>query len=150
MEPKTKIFAILAIFCLLCSACAVCAVEDAGLLSADESILINGDGHGDAIIHPDNSHDEAKHAAGMDPYVNETQDAQNSTVISPDAAHNQQAMVNQTNSTHAAGSGDVVNTTGNATGNSGAKNFLPATGNPVVILLGCLAVIGGVSVFRKK
>ena len=146
MEPKTKIFAILAIFCLLYSACAVCAVEDAGLLSADESIIINGD----AIIPPDNSHDEAKHAAGMDPYVNETQDAQNSTVISPDAAHNQQAMVNQTNSTHAAGSGDVVNTTGNATGNVSAKNFLPATGNPVVILLGCLAVIGGVSVFRKK
>ena len=82
--------------------------------------------------------------------LRETQDAQNSTVISPDAAHNQQAMVNQTNSTHAAGSGDVVNTTGNATGNYGPKNFLPATGNPVVILLGCLAVIGGVSVFRKK
>ena len=80
MELKTKLFAILAIFCVLCSACAVCAADDIGSMSADDGIFIDGsshDGHDGAIIPPDNTHDEARHAAGMDPYLDGSQDGHN-------------------------------------------------------------------------
>ena len=152
MELKTKLFAILAIFCVLCSACAVCAADDVDAMSADDGIFIDGsshDGHDGAIIPPDNSHDEARHAAGMDPYLDGSEDGHNGTIIPPDAAHNEAAMDNVTNSTPAAG-GDVSNSTGNSTGINGVNSILPATGNPLVILLGCLAVVGGISVLRNR
>ena len=143
MELKTKLFAILAIFCVLCSACAVCAADDASAMSADDGIFIDGsnhDGHDGAIIPPDNTHDEAGHAAGMDPYLDGSQDGHNGTIIPPDAAHNEAAM-NQTNSTHAAG---------NATNNTIAHNNLPATGNPILALLAITAVLGGATYITRK
>ena len=152
MELKTKLFAILAIFCILCSACAVCAADDASAMSADDGIFIDGsshDGHDGAIIPPDNTHDEAGHAAGMDPYLDGSQDGHNGTIIPPDAAHNEAAM-NQTNSTHAAGSDDVANATGNATNNTIAHNNLPATGNPILALLAITAVLGGATYITRK
>ena len=81
----------------------------------------------------------------MDPYLDGSQDGHNGTIIPPDAAHNEAAMDNATNSTPAAG-GDVSN----STGINGVNSILPATGNPLVILLGCLAVVGGISVLRKR
>ena len=152
MELKTRLFAILAIFCVLCSVCAVSAADDAGVMSADDGIFMDGshDGHDGAIIPPDNTHDEAGHAAGMDPYLDGSQDGHNGTIIPPDAAHNEQAMMNQTNSTHAAGSDVAANSTGNSTGNATAHGILPATGNPILILLGVSAIIGGAVVLKRK
>ena len=121
-------------------------------MSADDGIFMDGsshDGHDGAIIPPDNSHDEAKHAAGGDNYLDGSQDGHNGTIIPPDYAHNEQAMMNATNSTHAAGS-DVVNSTGNATVNATSHSTLPATGNPLIALLAVCAVLGGASLYRKK
>jgi hypothetical protein len=155
MELKHKLFAILAIFCILGSACAVCAAEDVDAMAADDGDFIDGshDGHDGAIIPPDNTHDEAGHAAGADPYLDGSQDGHNGTIIPPDYAHNESAMMNATNSTgnstHAAGS-DVVNSTGNATVNATAHNALPATGNPIVALIAVAAVLGGASMISKR
>ncbi len=152
MELKTRLFAILAIFCVLCSVCAVSAADDAGVMSADDGIYIDGsqDGHDGAIIPPDNTHDEARHAAGMDPYLDGSQDGHNGTIIPPDAAHNEQAMMNQTNSTHAAGSDVAANATGNSTGNATAHSTLPATGNPILAFLAITAVLGGATYITRK
>ena len=152
MELKNKLFAILAIFCMLGSACVVCAAEDVDAMSADDGIFMDGsshDGHDGAIIPPDNSHDEAKHAAGGDNYLDGSQDGHNGTIIPPDYAHNEQAMMNATNSTHAAGS-DVVNSTGNATVNATSHSTLSATGNPILILLVELAALGGYAAIKKN
>ena len=152
MELETKIFAILAILCVLCSACSVYAADDASAMSTDDGIFIDGsghDGHDGEIIPPDNTHDEEKHAAGMDPYLDGSQDGHNGTVIPPDASHNEAAM-NQTNSTHAAGSNDVTNATGNTTNNTIAHNALPATGNPILALLAIAAVLSGATYITRK
>lgn len=149
MELKNTIFAILAIFCVVLSACAVSAgdVADQGTDYLDAS----HDGHDGAIIPPDNTHDEARHAAGEDPYLDASEDGHNGTIIPPDINHNEAAM-NGTNATgHAAGENVVGNTTNstNAT-NATASNVMPATGNPIVLLLGVCALIGGASVLRRK
>ena len=155
MELKHKLFAILAIFCVLGSACVVCAADDVDAMAADDGVFIDGshDGHDGAIIPPDNTHDEAGHAAGADPYLDGSQDGHNGTIIPPDYAHNESAMMNATNSTgnatHAAGS-DVVNSTGNATVNATAHNALPATGNPIIALFVGIAAVGGYAALRRK
>ena len=117
----------------------------------------SNDGHGGLIISPDNTHDEQRHAAGGDPYLDGSNDGHNGTVIPPDAAHDEAAM-NQTNTTHAAGS-DIVNATNathaagsdavNAT-NATATHTMPATGNPILALLAVCTLLGGYTVLRRK
>jgi hypothetical protein len=152
MELKHKLFAILAIFCVLGSACAVCAAGDGDGISANGTVFIDGSSPDGAIIPPDNTHDEARHAAGADPYLDGSQDGHNGTIIPPDYAHNESAMMNATNSTgnstHAAGS-DAVNSTGNAT-NATAHNALPATGNPIIALFVGIAAVGGYAALKRK
>ena len=149
MELETKIFAILAILCVLCSACSVYAADDTSAISADEGSLIDGNSHDSEIIPPDNTHDEAKHAAGMDPYLDGSQDGHNGTIIPTNTTHNETAM-NQTNSTHAAGGNNLANATGNTTNKTIAHNTLPATGNPILALLAIAAVLGGATYITRK
>ena len=149
MELKNTIFAILAIFCVVLSACAVSAADEANQ-GADYYLNGNEDGHNGEIIPPDNTHDEAGHAAGEDPYLDGSQDGQNGTIIPPDVNHNEQAM-NSTNSTgnataHAAGENV---TSGNSTNATAAHKML-STGNPILALLAVGAVLGGASIIRKK
>ncbi len=146
---KINIFAILAVFCVIISACAVSAVEDGNFDAND--VYGTQDGHEGQIIPPDYSHDEAQQAAGGDIYLDGSQDGHNGTIIPPDYAHNEQKMANHT--VPAAGE-NVTNTTAtgvsNHTANATSTHKLPATGNPIVILLAVSAIVGGYAVLRRK
>ena len=153
MELKNKLFAILAIFCVIFSACAVSASD---MVTDDSGVYLDDshDGHDGAIIPPDNTHDEARHAAGEDPYLDASEDGHNGTIIPPDVSHDEAAMMNATgNSTHAAGENVAAangNATGNSTGNSTAAHLMHATGNPIVALLAICTVLGGAAIIRRK
>ena len=152
MELKNKLFAILAIFCVIFSACAVSASD---MVTDDSGVYLDDshDGHDGAIIPPDNTHDEARHAAGEDSYLDASEDGHNGTIIPPDASHDEAAMNATENSTHAAGENVAAangNATGNSTGNSTAAHLMHATGNPIVALLAICAVLGGAAIIRRK
>ena len=92
MELKNKLFAILAVFCVILSACAVSASDD--VLGQGSGDYLDGseDGHNGTIVPPDNTHDEAQHAAGADPYLDGSEDGHNGTMVPPDANHDEAAM----------------------------------------------------------
>lgn len=138
MELRNKLFAILAVFCVLLSACAVSANDNVDF-SADEAQAI----HDDMVLPPDYAHNESQNASGEDL---DSEAIHDSMILPPDYAHNESAMANATNSTgHAAGEA-VSNTTGNAT----AAHTMPATGNPIILLLGVGALLGGACVLKRK
>ncbi|WP_407422263.1 hypothetical protein [Methanobrevibacter sp.] len=156
MNFKDSILVLLMIFCVVLSATAVSAADN-----NDQYLDESHDGHDGAIIPPDNSHDEVKHAAGEDYYLDGSQDGHNGTIIPPDYAHNEEAMMNATNTTcnatgnttcnatvHAAGE-NLHNTTGNTT-NATSTHALLTTGNPILALLAVFAVIGGYSIIRRN
>lgn len=153
MILNKNILAIFAIFCVLFSAGAVSATDQIDQISNDNEMYIfpHGDGHDGTMIPPDVAHDEQKHAAGGDYYLDGSQDGHNGTIIPPDANHNEQAMANATNATnataHAAG-GDVQNAT-NATASAATQKML-ATGNPIIALFAVSAVLGGAYVLTNK
>ena len=152
MILNKNILAILAIFCVLLSACAVSATDQVDQMTDDDGMYLSPheDGHNGAIIPPDNTHDEQRHAAGGDYYLDGSQDGHNGTIIPPDANHNEAAMANATNSTaHAAGE-PVQNATNHTASASTAAHKLPATGNPILALFAVSAVLGGASVLRRK
>ena len=149
MDLKISILAILAVLCVVFAAAAVSATDD-----VDQSVdyYIDGyqDGHNGEIIPPDNSHDEAQHAAGGDYYLDGSEDGHNGTIIPPDAGHNEAKMLNQS----ANASGEMPNsvnaTVQNQTSNATATHKMPATGNPVIALLAVSALLGGYTVLRRK
>ena len=132
MNISKKLIAVLAIFCLIVSTGVVCAEDVSG----------EGDfGSGDDIG-PDGPTDVAPdgvpyHDDGTDPTGNATGDNSNSTG-------------NVTNKT-----GNVTNTTGNHTNHTNATNAttnhgLLSTGNPILILLVVIAIVGAVIVIKRK
>ena len=147
MTLKTNILAILAIFCVILSACAVSAADG----SADYNIDDGQSVHDDMILPPDYAHSEAAQAAGGDDVDN--QSVHDDMILPPDYAHNEEAMANATgNATNATGHAAGENATvpaSNAT-NATAAHSMPATGNPILILLAGCAVIGGALAYKRK
>lgn len=129
-----SILSILAILCILVAASTVTAASNSKYLSDAH------DGHDGAIIPSDINHDEKKYLESKNKYLNET--------------HNEEKMLNQTNSTNMTNTtpavgGDLHNET-NTTGNTTAPQKLPTTGNPIVALLLVIgAVVGLVSIKRR-
>lgn len=144
MELKNKLFAILAVFCVILSACAVSASDDVFSQGSGDYLDGSEDGHNGTIVPPDNTHDEAQHAAGADPYLDGSEDGHNGTIVPSDANHDEAAM----NTTYHAAGGDI-NSTGNST-NATAKHTMPVTGNPILLLLGVCAIVGGASALRRR
>lgn len=144
MEFKNTIFAILAVFCVIFSACAVSATTDVSDLSNDYYLDGSHDGHDGLIIPPDNTHDEAQHAAGGDPYLDASEDGHNGTIVPPDANHSEAAS-NITANAPAHAAGGNTNST-----NATATHTMPATGNPIILLLVAGALVGGYAVIRRK
>ena len=67
-----------------------------------------------------------------------------SMVLPPDYAHSEMDQMNATNATgHAAGE-NVTHA------NASAAHTLPATGNPILLLLAVGSVLGGACALRKK
>lgn len=133
MKLKNKIFAILAIFCLIASACAVSAADDINGTYTDDMY----DGYSPEtpdMPDIDNATDDSSD-------LNDTHD---SMVLPPDYAHSE---MNATNTTvPAAGENATAANTTNAT----AAHTLPATGNPILVLIVVGAALGGVGVLRRK
>lgn len=132
MKLKNKIFAILAIFCLIASACAVSAANETNSTYTDG--MYNG--------YPTETHDinnATDNTSDLD-----AEAIHDSMVLPPDYAHSE---MNATNATgHAAGENATATNTTNAT----QAHILPATGNPILVLLAVGAVLGGAGVLRRK
>lgn len=139
MNISKKLLALLAIFCIVASAGVVCAAD-------------NGTDDGWA----GSQYQDNGNWAGSQ--YNETSvDHEGGPYIDPDYAHHEPAAGEPTNST-----GNSTNATGNSTGhaagelsnnttNKTANPYkLPATGNPVLVLLGVSAILGGCAVLRRK
>ncbi len=142
MELKNTIFAILAIFCLVASACAVSAADDANGTYADDMY----DGYINESPNMPDLHEIMQDNATDNSTSNDTGDidaeaVHNSMVLPPDYAHSE---MNATNATgHAAGE-NVTHE------NATAAHTLPATGNPILVLLAVGAVLGGALALRRK
>lgn len=128
MNISKKLLALLAIFCIIASAGVVCAADN----GTDDGWA--GSQYNETCV---------DHEGG--PYID------------PDYAHHEPAAGEPTNST-----GNSTNATGNSTGhaagelsnnttNKTANPYkLPATGNPVLVLLGVSAILGGCAALRRK
>ena len=128
MNISKKLLALLAIFCIIASAGVVCAADN---------------GTDDGWAGSQYNETGVDHEGG--PYID------------PDYAHHEPAAGEPTNST-----GNSTNATGNSTGhaagelsnnttNKTANPYkLPATGNPVLVLLGVSAILCGCAALRRK
>lgn len=134
MDFNISLFAILVIFCVIVSAGAVCAVD--------------GDGYAGSNYVDD---------SGLSDDFNYTDDGlTDRPLIDPDAGHMEGAAgepINQTaNATAPVAGNATANVAGNTTGNTtnATASHMPATGNPILILLAVTAVLGGAAVIRRK
>ena len=143
MKHKNIIFAILAIFCLVVSACAVSAADDGNITTLTDDMY---DGYvresPDMLdlhkLMEDNATDNSTDDGDLD-----SEAIHDSMVLLPDYAHSEMDQMNATNATgHAAGE------PGHANANPAHK--MPATGNPILILLAVGSVLGGACALRKK
>ena len=132
MDFKKIILTMLAIFCVVVSAAAVCATDvadDGGYAGSQYPEGYDGGYAGS------NYQDDGGWAGSQ---YNETEMAQMGNATGEPT--NQ--TVNATQPTATATSPAVENTT--------AAHTLPSTGNPIVMLIGVTALIGGCAVLRKK
>ena len=141
MDFNKKLLSILAIFCIIASAGIVCAADSNGY--AGSNYLDNNGfsgsqyyGNYDGGYAGSNYYNNSEPGNGL-PLENQTNPyAGNAT---HDVAGN--ATGNAT--------GEVTNNTaGNAT--NGTSHNMLSTGNPILILLAVIAVIGGATVLRRK
>ena len=156
MEFKNAIFAILSIFCVVLSACAVSATSDVSNHSGDFSLDDGQDTHDSMILPPDYAHNEVGQAAGGDVYDNGVPSHDDGTDPAADdnfdngvPFHDDGTDPAETAIGNGTDNAAGENATGNST-NATATHTMPATGNPIVLLLGACALVGGYSVIRKK
>ena len=83
--------------------------------------------------------------------VTDGQDTHDSMVLPPDYAHGENATANATNATSdAVGNAAGENVTSGNTTNATASHTMPATGNPILVLLAVGAVLGGAAVITRR
>ena len=129
MKLKNKIFAILAIFCLIASACAVSAANETNSTYTDD--MYN---EYPTEIHETNN--ATDNSSDLD-----AEAIHDSMILPPDYAHSE---MNATG--HAAGENSTATNTTNAT----QTHTMPATGNPILVLLAVGAIFGGAEVYRRR
>lgn len=159
MDLSKKIFAILAIFCVLASAGAVCATDNfgyaddmGGYLGSDYSDNVGyatddtgyaaNDYQDDSGYAGSNYQDDTQYAADDSGYAG----SQYNETLENATANAAGEPTNATNTT-AQAAGEPVNET-NAT--AGTTHSMLATGNPILILLAVIAVLGGYAAFKRK
>lgn len=146
MNVSKKLIAVLAIFCLIASAGVVCA-ED---VSGDGDSGYDGGYAGSGYVDPadDSGSDDGGSASG-----DIADDGVPYHADGTDPTGNVTGNTTTTNST-----GNVTNSTGNATNTTNATNAtnattnhgLLSTGNPILILLVVIAIVGAVIVIKRK
>ena len=146
MKHKNIIFAILAFFCLVVSACAVSAADDGNITTLTDDMY---DGYvrespDMSDLHKlmeDNATDNSTDDGDLD-----SEAIHDSMVLPPDYAHSEMDQMNATNATNA--TGHAAGEPGHANANPAHK--MPATGNPILLLLAVGSVLGGACAIRKK
>jgi len=139
---------ILAIFCVLASAGAVCATDNFGY--ADDMGGYIGSDYSDNVGYAaddsgyagSNYQDDTGYAADDSGYAG----SQYNETLENATANAAGEPTNATNTT-AQAAGEPVNET-NAT--AGTTHSMLATGNPILILLAVIAVLGGYAAFKRK
>lgn len=146
MKHKNIIFAILAIFCLVVSACAVSAADDRNTTTLtddmyDGYVRESADMPDLHKLMEDNATDNSTDDGDLD-----SEAIHDSMVLPPDYAHSEMDQMNATNATNA--TGHAAGEPGHANANPAHK--MPATGNPILLLLAVGSVLGGACAMRKK
>ena len=132
MDLSKKIFAVLAILCIVASAGVVCASEDGDGAYAGSNYEDHGGWAGS------NYQDNGGWAGSQ---YNETANSQNHTAAG--------APVNSTGHNVTANKTANVTNTTNKTNATSPFNML-STGNPILILIVVIAVVGGIAVYRRN
>lgn len=122
MKFKNQIFAILAVLCVILSVCAVSAVDDVNSSATD------GDNYDPGV---------PSHADGTDPTADDETGGDNYDPGIPE---------------HGDGTDPTETTADNAAGGAKAAttNSMPATGNPILVLMAIGAVLGGATLMNRK
>ena len=157
-ESFKKLLTILAIFCVIASAGVVCA-EDAHADVYDGTYLGVSDGV-DGVGDHNDFDDVADYDGGYagSQYNGNVENGHpGSLEIDPDYAHNEAAGEpnNATGNSTGNATGNVTgnataNAVQNSTANATSSHNMHATGNPILLLLGVTAVLGGGAVLRRK
>lgn len=149
MVISKKLLTLFAIFCIIASAGIVCAAEEGGYAGSNYQSM-NGASGSQYYV---NNANNLEPGAGL-PLENQTGyvplDADGNPIFNATATTTSNATGNATG--HVTGNA-TANTTANATGNSTnatAPSSLLATGNPIMILLAVIAVIGGYGAIRRR
>lgn len=143
MKHKNIIFAILAIFCLVVSACAVSAADDGNITTLTDDMY---DGYVRESpdmpdLHKLMEDNATDNSTSDDSGDLDSEAIHDSMVLPPEYAHSEMDQINATG--HAAGE-NVTHA------NASAAHTLPATGNPILLLLAVGSVLGGACAMRKK
>lgn len=142
MKHKNAILAILAILCLVVSACAVSAADDGNTTLTDDMydgyVRESPDMPDLHKLMEDNATDNSTSDDSGDL---DSEAIHDSMVLPPEYAHSEMDQINATG--HAAGE-NVTHA------NASAAHTLPATGNPILLLLAVGSVLGGACAMRKK
>ncbi|WP_407376493.1 hypothetical protein [Methanobrevibacter sp.] len=159
MKFKNKIFAILAVFCVILSACAVSAADD-GILSMtdgdmyDPGVPYHADGTDPTLSAGNNSTDGDMYDPGVPYHADGTDPTGNATdgdMYDPGVPYH----ADGTDPTQTPIGNETGNATGNATqhaagGEHTTTHTMPATGNPILVLLAIGAVLGGATLMTRK
>lgn len=140
-----RLLAVLAILCVIVSAGAVCAADQDGYAGSNYQDM-NGVSGSQYYV---NNGNDLEPGAGL-PLENQTGYVPLDSAGNPIAQNASNATAHTTG--NATGNG-TAHTTGNATTNStnatAQTNMLP-TGNPIIILLAVLGVVGGYGIIRRN
>ena len=147
MKHKNIIFAILSILCLVVSACAVSAADDGNATLTDD--MYDGyvrESQDMPDLHKLMENNATDNSTSDDSGDLDSEAIHDSMVLPPDYAHSEMDQMNATN---------AINATGHAAGDPGHANVnpahkMPATGNPILLLLAVGSVLGGACAMRKK
>ena len=143
MDLSKKIFAVFAILCIVASAGVVCASEDGDGAYAgsnyDDRGGWAGSNYEDHGGWAGSNYED--HGGWAGSQYNETANSQNHTAAG--------APVNSTGHNITANKTANVTNTTNKTNATSPFNML-ATGNPILILIVVIAVVGGIAVYRRN
>ncbi len=160
MDFTKKFIILIAVFCVICSVAAISAADVNDQVGNYQDI----GGYAGSNYYDSNGVSGSQYYQSMEGQVgNQLNDNSNNTIsplIDPDQSHSEQAAgepINGTNqnstsnaTSNATGHANVTsNNTQNTTNTTSPSNLL-ATGNPILVLLGVSAIVGGVAALKRR
>ncbi len=145
MDFKKTLLTLLAIFCVVVSAGAVCAADG----DSYDDVWAESQYEDDGGWAGSQYNETAETDADSSQYNETDAGLTDRPLIDPDYAHTEAAgePTNETGNSTVEGTSDVAE---NTTTNSTAPHTMPATGNPIIALIGVTAVLGGYTILRRR